>query len=77
MAVASRLIGFLAESIVRTVREPLLVLDDGLRVVTANQAFYQAFEVTPQETEDTLIYERSVILECNTTFLRSAPGPCC
>ncbi len=53
----SRLIGFLAESIVQTVREPLLVLDEGLRVVTANQAFYQAFEVTPQHTEDTLIYE--------------------
>jgi PAS domain-containing protein len=57
MGEPSRLIGFLAESIVQTVREPLLVLDDGLRVVTANHAFYEAFEVTPQQTEDTLIYE--------------------
>jgi PAS domain S-box-containing protein len=57
MADPSTLIGFLAEGIVQTVREPLLVLDEGLRVVTANQAFYQAFEVIPQETEDTLVYE--------------------
>jgi diguanylate cyclase (GGDEF)-like protein/PAS domain S-box-containing protein len=57
MTEQSRLIGFYAESIVQTVREPLLVLDEGLRVVTANQAFYQAFEVTSQETEHTLIYE--------------------
>jgi diguanylate cyclase (GGDEF)-like protein/PAS domain S-box-containing protein len=57
MADPSTLIGFLAESIVQTVREPLLVLDEGLGVVTANQAFYQTFGVTPQETQETLIYE--------------------
>lgn len=57
MADPSRLIGFFAENIVQTVREPLLVLDEALRVLIANQAFYQAFNVTPQETKDTLIYE--------------------
>ncbi len=57
MADPSRLIGFLAESIVQTVREPLLVLDETLRVLMANRAFYQAFDVTPQETKDTPIYE--------------------
>ena len=36
----------LAASIVETVREPLLVLDDQLRVVLANQSFYRIFQVT-------------------------------
>ncbi|HUF91336.1 MAG TPA: chemotaxis protein CheB [Candidatus Limnocylindria bacterium] len=39
-----------AETIVETVRQPLLVLDAGLRVVTANRAFYATFQVTPGET---------------------------
>ncbi len=34
-----------AASIVETVREPLLVLDDQLRVVLANQSFYRIFQV--------------------------------
>jgi PAS domain S-box-containing protein len=46
-----------AESIVATVREPLLVLDAGLRVVSASRSFYQIFEVTPRETEGRRIYE--------------------
>ena len=33
-----------AQAIVATVREPLLVLDGELRVVTANAAFYRTFE---------------------------------
>jgi PAS domain S-box-containing protein len=39
-----------AESIVATLREPLLVLDAGLRVVSANRAFYQKFRWTPEDT---------------------------
>jgi PAS domain S-box-containing protein len=46
-----------AESIVETVREPLIVLDWKLRVRTANPAFYQTFKVTREETEGKLIYE--------------------
>jgi len=46
-----------AESIVATVREPLLVLDADLRVVSASRSFYQIFEVTPGETEGQRIYE--------------------
>jgi two-component system CheB/CheR fusion protein len=46
-----------AEQIVETVRDPLLVLDPDLRVQTANHAFYQLFQVTPAETEQTLLYE--------------------
>lgn len=41
----------LAANIVETVREPLLVLDDQLRVVSANPAFYRAFQVSPREIE--------------------------
>jgi len=45
-----------ASSIVETVREPLLVLDDQLRVVSANQSFYRIFQVTPREVEQQLLY---------------------
>jgi two-component system CheB/CheR fusion protein len=48
-----------AEQIVETVRDPLLVLDADLRVQTANQAFYQLFQVTPAETKHALLYELS------------------
>ncbi|HET8841693.1 MAG TPA: ATP-binding protein [Ktedonobacteraceae bacterium] len=40
-----------AEAIVETVREPLVVLSENLRVQRANLAFYQFFQVVPQETE--------------------------
>src|SRR5580704_10552975 len=46
-----------AQNIVDTVREPLLILDTTLRVQSANRAFYQAFQVSPAETEGRLIYE--------------------
>ena len=46
-----------AQNIVDTVREPLLMLDPDLRVRSANRAFYQTFHVSPEETEDCLIYE--------------------
>jgi two-component system CheB/CheR fusion protein len=46
-----------AEAIVETVREPLVILNHNLRVVSANKAFYETFQVTPQETEDRLIYD--------------------
>src|SRR3990172_6046308 len=46
-----------AESIVETVREPLIVLDQRLRVISANRSFYETFRVKPEETEHQLIYE--------------------
>jgi len=46
-----------AESIVDTVREPLLVLDGDLRVRSANQAFYATFHVSQEETVGRLLYE--------------------
>jgi two-component system CheB/CheR fusion protein len=47
----------LAESIVATVREPLLLLNGDLRVVRANQAFYSAFESSREDTEGRSVYE--------------------
>ena len=46
-----------AESIVETVREPLLVLDADLRIISANRNFYRTFKVTPGETIGSFIYE--------------------
>jgi two-component system, chemotaxis family, CheB/CheR fusion protein len=40
-----------AEAIVEAVRFPLVVLTPELRVKAANAAFYEAFQVTPDETE--------------------------
>jgi two-component system cell cycle sensor histidine kinase PleC len=40
----------LAESIVATVREPLLVLDENMRVVSANRSFYRTFRAEPDQT---------------------------
>lgn len=45
-----------AEAIVETVREPLVVLDEKLRVITANRSFYKIFHVKKNETEHKLIY---------------------
>ena len=40
----------LAQAIVDTIREPLLVLDEDLRVVTANRSFYLASRLPTPET---------------------------
>ena len=71
-----------AESIVETVREPLVVLDADLRVISANRSFYETFKVKPGETEGQLLYDLGdrewdipklrelleVILPTDTTF---------
>ncbi len=46
-----------ADTIVESAREPILVLNTSLQVTAANPAFYRSFEVTPEETEERLIYE--------------------
>jgi two-component sensor histidine kinase len=46
----------LAHSIVDTVREPVLVLDQGLRVIAASRTFYSAFKVRPEDTQGRLLY---------------------
>lgn len=46
-----------AESIVETIREPLLVLDADLKIISANRNFYTTFKVTPDETIGSFIYD--------------------
>lgn len=46
-----------AETIVETVRQPLLVLDLNLRAIGANHAFYHQFQVQPIQTEHRSIFE--------------------
>jgi two-component system CheB/CheR fusion protein len=46
-----------AEGILETVPGPFLVLDADLRVLRANGAFYQAFGVSPVDTEKKPLYE--------------------
>ena len=46
-----------AESIINTVREPLISLDKDLRVVTVSRSFYEFFKVKPEETVGQLIYD--------------------
>jgi two-component system, chemotaxis family, CheB/CheR fusion protein len=46
-----------AEGIIATLREPLLVLNQDLRVISANRSFYRMFEVDPESTEGRFIYE--------------------
>jgi len=46
-----------SRAIVETAPEALLVLDRDLRVKAANRSFYQAFLVSPQETEGRLLPE--------------------
>lgn len=41
-----------AESIVNTIREPLLVLRSDLRVRSASDSFYRTFRTTPEDTVD-------------------------
>ncbi len=46
-----------AESIVETVRQPLLVMDKDLKVISANPAFYRNFKAHPEETEGKFVYD--------------------
>jgi len=47
----------LDEAILRTMRQPLLVLSEDLRVERANRAFYRTFSVDEEETDGQLLYE--------------------
>src|SRR5881227_1447818 len=47
----------LEEAIVDTVREPLIVLDEAMRVLIASRSFYSAFQVTKPEAEGRSLFE--------------------
>jgi PAS domain S-box-containing protein len=46
-----------AEGIIRTVRNPLVVLRADFRINTANEAFYNTFGSTPKQAEGCLIFD--------------------
>lgn len=46
-----------AESIIATIREPLLVLDNKLEVVSVNRSFLKTFQVTSEETIGRKLYD--------------------
>jgi len=45
------------KTMVDVVREPILILDKDLRVVAANEAFYETFSVKNKETEGKIVYK--------------------
>ncbi len=45
-----------SESVINTIREPLIALDQDLRVVSVSRSFYEFFKVKPAETVGQLIY---------------------
>ncbi len=47
----------LAQAIVDTIHEPLLVLDDRFRVLAASRSFYSIFQVDPNQTIGGLLYD--------------------
>jgi PAS domain S-box-containing protein len=46
----------LAQAIVDTVREPLLVLDSDLHVVAASRSYYRTFQVSREDTQGRYLY---------------------
>jgi PAS domain-containing protein len=46
-----------AENIIETMREPLLVLDENLKILSANRSFYATFKVKPKATVGSYIYD--------------------
>lgn len=44
-------------TVVDTLREPFLILDEHLKIISANKTFYSVFQVTQQETEGKLVYD--------------------
>lgn len=44
-------------TVINTAREPFLVLDAEMRVLSANKCFYQFFDVAKKDTEGTLVYQ--------------------
>jgi chemotaxis protein methyltransferase CheR len=46
----------LAQHIVDTIREPVVVLDKALRVIAASRSFYSAFKVSPENTQGKSLY---------------------
>jgi hypothetical protein len=44
-------------TVVDTLREPFLILDEDLKILSANRIFYVLFQTTPAETEGKRVYD--------------------
>ena len=63
----------LAQIVVETVREPLLVLDDRLTILVASNSFHKSFQIAPDATPATLTSDLLASrLRCS---LPKAPAP--
>lgn len=62
-----------AENIVQTIRQPLAVLDDRMRIVTVNRAFTRVLGVTPGHSAKTF-FEKLLDLRVDGHTLRQAFG---
>ncbi len=47
----------LTRAIIDTIREPLIVLDEELRIIVASSSFYKKFDLTQAKTQGKLFYE--------------------
>ncbi len=45
------------KTVVDVIREPVLILDKDLRIMAANEPFYQTFQVKPDDVEKKIVYE--------------------
>jgi PAS domain-containing protein len=54
----------LAQAMVDTIREPLLVLDKDLRVITANRSFYLMFRMNRQDVQGRPVYALCASRDC-------------
>lgn len=45
------------KTVVDIVREPVVILNKDLHVMTANESFYRTFQVEPRDTEEKSVYE--------------------
>ncbi len=52
--------GDYARSIVEGIQLPLVVIDEKLKVLSANKSFYKTFDVTKHETEQNLLYDLGI-----------------
>ena len=60
----------LNEAILRTMRQPLLVLSEDLRVERANRAFYQTFLVEERETNGHLSMSSETVNGTSRSYVR-------
>ncbi len=46
-----------SEAIIETIKDPMIILDSGLKIKSANKSFYKKFNTIKQETDNKYIYD--------------------